>query len=128
MIWFCFVLFHINHCRLFNANSTLYIHIKYIWFSFVGFYGISTFVGNLIPNPFYILYIWFGLVLLYGISINAGCLMPNLIELSLRVSSIAIYQYQFNWASVIYLHTVKWSNSSIFKRLNSSSVISFYRI
>ena len=25
-----FVLWHINHCRLFNAKSSLYIHIKYM--------------------------------------------------------------------------------------------------
>ena len=47
------VLWHINHCRLFNAKSSLYIYIKYIWFGLVGFYGISTIVGYLMPNPFY---------------------------------------------------------------------------
>ena len=31
-IWFGWVLWHINHCRLFNAKSSLYIYIKYIWF------------------------------------------------------------------------------------------------
>ena len=29
MIWF---LWHINHCRLFNAKSFLYTYIRYIWF------------------------------------------------------------------------------------------------
>ena len=53
MIWFGWVLWHINHCRLFNAKSSLYIYIKYIWFGLVGFYGISTIVGYLMPNPFY---------------------------------------------------------------------------
>ena len=47
------VLWHINHCRLFNTKSSLYIYIKYIWFGLVGFYGISTTVGYLIPNPLY---------------------------------------------------------------------------
>ena len=28
--WFGWVLWHINHCRLFNAKSFLYIYIKYI--------------------------------------------------------------------------------------------------
>ena len=42
---FDYVLWHINHCRLFNAKSYLYIYIKYIWFGLVGFYGISTIVG-----------------------------------------------------------------------------------
>ena len=47
------VLWHINHCRLFNAKSSLYIYIKYSWFGWVGFYGISTIVGYLMPNPLY---------------------------------------------------------------------------
>ena len=29
-VWFDFVLWHINHCWLFNAKSSLYIYIKYI--------------------------------------------------------------------------------------------------
>ena len=36
MIWFGLVLWHINHCRLFNAKSFLNIYIKYIWFGLVG--------------------------------------------------------------------------------------------
>ena len=60
MIWFGWVLWHINHCRLFNAKSSLYIYTKYIWFGLVGFYGISTIVGYLMPNPFYTyINIWF---------------------------------------------------------------------
>ena len=36
MIWFGCVLWLINHCRLFNAKSSLHIHIKYmIWFGCV---------------------------------------------------------------------------------------------
>ena len=31
-IWFGWVLWHINHYRLFNARSGLYIYIRYIWF------------------------------------------------------------------------------------------------
>ena len=50
------VLWHINHCRLFNAKSSLYIYIKYIWFGFVWFYGVSTIVGYLMPNPFIYIY------------------------------------------------------------------------
>ena len=30
MIWFGWVLRHINHCRLFNVKSFLYIYIKYM--------------------------------------------------------------------------------------------------
>ena len=105
--WFRF-LWHINPCRLFNAKSSLYIYIKYIWFGWVGFYGISTIVDYLMPNPLYtyisnmiwfgwvlwhinpcrlfnaksslyiyIKYIWFGLVGFYGISTLVGYLMPN---------------------------------------------------
>ena len=51
MIWFGWVLRYINHCRLFNAKSSLYIYIKYIGFGLVGFYGISTIVDYLMPNP-----------------------------------------------------------------------------
>ena len=69
LVWFGLVLWHINHCRLFNAKSSLYIYIKYIWFGLVGFYGISTIVGYLMPNPIYTyisnIYglVWFGRVL-----------------------------------------------------------------
>ena len=62
MIWFGWLLWHINHCRLFNAESSSYIYIKYIGFGLVSldlvsldlvwFYGISTIVGYLIPDPF----------------------------------------------------------------------------
>ena len=62
MIWFGWVLWHINHYWLFNAKSSLYIYIKYIWFGLVGFYGISTIVGYLMSIPLYtyiyIKYIW----------------------------------------------------------------------
>ena len=36
MIWFGWVLRYINHCRLFNAKSSLYIYIKYdlVWLGF----------------------------------------------------------------------------------------------
>ena len=53
LIWFGWVIWHINHCRLFNAKSSLYIYIRYIWFGLVGLYGISTIVGYLMPNPLY---------------------------------------------------------------------------
>ena len=53
MIWFGLVLWHINHCRLFKAKSSLYIYFEYIGFGLVGFYGISTIVGYLMPNPLY---------------------------------------------------------------------------
>ena len=46
----------------------------------VGFYGISTIIGYLIPNPLYTYmfrYIGFGLVGFYGISTTVGYLMLN---------------------------------------------------
>ena len=53
MTWFGLVLWHINHCRLFNAKSSLFIYIKYIRFGLDEFYGISNIVGYLMPNPLY---------------------------------------------------------------------------
>ena len=53
MIWFGLSLWHINHYRLFNAKSSLYIYTKYIGFGLVAFYGISTIVGYLMPNILY---------------------------------------------------------------------------
>ena len=60
MICFGCVLWHINHCKLFNAKIYFYTYIKYMWFGLVGFYGISTIVGYIMPNPFctYILNIY----------------------------------------------------------------------
>ena len=52
-VWFGLFLWHINHCWLFNAKSFLCIYIRYIRFGLVEFYGISTIVGYLMPNPFY---------------------------------------------------------------------------
>ena len=42
---FGWVLWHIKHCWLFNEKSPFYIHIKYIGFTLVQFYGISTIVS-----------------------------------------------------------------------------------
>ena len=109
LIWYS--LWHINHRSLCNAKSSLCIYIKYIWFDWVKFYGISTIVGYLMPNPLhicliyriwlrqvlwhikhcslfnaksslhvriYLIYrIWLGWVGFYGISTIVGYLMPN---------------------------------------------------
>ena len=53
MIWFGWVLWFMNHCRLFNAKSSLYKYNKYIRFGLFWFDGISTIVGYLMPNPLY---------------------------------------------------------------------------
>ena len=107
LIWFGFMAY--QPFRLFNAKSCLCIYIKYIWFNLVWFYGISTIVSYLMPNPLYtyilniydliwfgfmayqpfrlfnaksclciyIKYIWFNLVWFYGISTIVSYLMPN---------------------------------------------------
>ena len=54
LVWFGLVLWHINHCRLYNPKFSLYVYIKYIRFSLFWFYSISTIVGYLMPNPLYI--------------------------------------------------------------------------
>ena len=77
MIWFGWFLWYINHCRLFNVKSSSCIYIKYMRFGLVRFYGISTIVDYLMPNPLYIYMIWFGLVGFYGISTIVGYLMLN---------------------------------------------------
>ena len=80
LIWLGWVLRHIKHCRLSNAKSSLYIYIRYIWFGLVWFYGISTIVVYLMPNPLYTYRLnIYDLVLVgfYGISTIVGYLMPN---------------------------------------------------
>ena len=51
MILIGWLLWHINHCRLFDTKSSLYIYVRYVLFGLVGFFGISTIVGYLMPNP-----------------------------------------------------------------------------
>ena len=53
MIWFGWVLWHINHCGLFNAKYSLFIYNKYIGFSLAWFYGTLTIEGYLMPNILY---------------------------------------------------------------------------
>ena len=52
-VWFSWVLWHNNNCKLFNAKYSLYIYIEYIRFGLVGFYDISTIVGYLMLNILY---------------------------------------------------------------------------
>ena len=42
MIWLGWGLWHINHCKLFNTKSSLYIYIKYMIFK----YYFSTFLNE----------------------------------------------------------------------------------
>ena len=53
MIWFGWVLWHIKHCSLFDAKSCLYIYIRYNDFGLVGFYDISSIVGYFMQNSVY---------------------------------------------------------------------------
>ena len=79
LVWLGFMTY--QPLWLFNVKSSLYIYIKYIGFGLVGFYGISTIVGYLMPTPLYtyiyIKYIGFGLVGFYGISTIVDYSMPN---------------------------------------------------
>ena len=58
----------------------MHICSKYIWFGLVGFYGISTLVGYLIPNPIYTyilnMYdlVWLGFMAYHT---PVGYLIPN---------------------------------------------------
>ena len=54
-----------------------YLQIYSKIFCLVEFYGISTIVGYLIPNPLYTYILAFGWVGFYGILTNVGYLMPN---------------------------------------------------
>ena len=51
LVWSCFMAY--QPCRLFNAKFTSCMYIKFIGFGLVGFYGISTIVGYVMPNPLY---------------------------------------------------------------------------
>ena len=72
-IWFGLVLWHINHYRLFNAKSSLHIHIKYIWFGLVLWHINHYRLFNAKSS----LYIRFGLVVFYSIATIVDYLMPN---------------------------------------------------
>ena len=37
----------------YSISTSLYIYVEYTWFGLVGFYGISTIVGDLMVNPLY---------------------------------------------------------------------------
>ena len=122
MIWCGWVLWHINHCRLFNAKSSLYIYIKYIWFGWVGFYGISTIVGYLMLNPLYT-YISniYGLVGFYGISmLNTLLYILNIYDLWIHFVDNII-----KWAWVIYC---AWLNGFKYSSHNLTSVICLHTV
>ena len=109
------VLWHINHCRLFNAKSSLYIYIKYIWFGLVDFYGVSTVVGYLMPNPLYTyilnIYdlVWFGWVLWhinYCRLFNAKSYLY--IKIRYMICKHILLIIFSNEPKLILFHTIKW--------------------
>ena len=72
------------------SQILFYIYIKYIRFGLVGFYGISTIVGYLMPNPLYtyVLNLYYLVWLFYGISTLVGNLMQILLILINTVNKI----------------------------------------
>ena len=131
MIWFGWLLWHINHCRLFNAKSSLYIYIKYIWFGFgwVLWHINHCRLFNTLSSFSYIKYVGFGLVDFHGISTIVGYLMPN--PLYTYISNIYMI-----WKPILlitslnkpelYLHSVKWLQVSLYNSHNLTSVICFH--
>ena len=98
MIWFGWVLWHINHCWLFNAKFSLYIYVEYIGFSLVGFYGMSTIVGYLMSS------------LLYTYILNIFMICKHILSLS------------------SFFHTVKWFQVLLYNRHNLTSVICLHTV
>ena len=108
MIWFGWVLWHINFYSLFNAKSSLYIYIKYIWFGWVGL-GLVLWHINLyrLFNAksslyIYIRYVWFGLAGFYGTTTIVGYLMLN--PLYIYILNI----YDLVWLGMIWFGWVWW--------------------
>ena len=82
MIWFGWVLCHINHCRLFYAKSSLYIYIYIYIRKDLVWLGFREIIHRWLFNAkaslyIYVKYIWFGLIGFYGISTIVGYLMLN---------------------------------------------------
>ena len=86
LLCFALILWYINHCWLFKVKSCFYIYIKYI---------ICRYAQLNEPT-----------VLILTIQFSKS-------QQTSMVPSIATDHWLFNLTSVICLHTVKWSNSSI---------------
>ena len=100
------VLWHINHCWLFNVKSSLYIYIKCIWFGLFGFYGISTILIYLMSNPVftYVFNRWFE---------NTFC---RYIRLNDPIVLFLTIQFFISQLHVICLHPVQMSNCAIWPK------------
>ena len=102
LVWYGMILWHINHCRLSNAKSSLYIYIKYIWFGLVWFYGISTIVGYLMPNLLYIyiyIYIYIYDLVWYSLWHINHCRLSN------AKSSLYIY-IKYIWFGLVWFYGI----------------------
>ena len=85
--WFSFIAYW-----LFNAKSSLYIYTKYIGFSLVEFYGISTIAGYLMLNPLYIyIYIYIYIYVCVCVCIHEVHTIP--------------FKTFFAWALLVIVHT-----------------------
>ena len=112
MVWFGLVLWHIDHCWLFDANSFLYIYIEYLGFGFVGFLWCINYcwLFNATSSLYiYIKYIGFGLVRFYGASSIVVHLMPNTFHIYIKyiISKQILKNNFWNKPELLFLYTVK---------------------
>ena len=108
------VLWHINYCWSFNAKSSFYIHIRYMWFGFVWFYGIPTIVGYLMTNSVFTYMLDIFYFQLYSIaSVN-------------KVQWFQMLQFitdnSIKYQSFVYTHLNNQTNSSIIQLICLHSV------
>ena len=106
LVWFGLVLWHINHCRLFNAKSSLYIYIKYIWFGLVLWHINNCRLFNAKSSFYiYILNIWF---------VNTFCRFTQLNDQTLLILTIqlTISQKKLNSSKYCYVSLTIQSNIS----------------
>ena len=147
MIWFGCVLCYINDCQLFNAKSSLYIYIKYIWFGLGRFYSISTIAGYLMSNRLHTSILnKYNLVWLDFMAYQ----LPNQLCQILFIHIYQIYMIWFGWVlrhiydcglsnaefysyiyikymickHILWIHTVKWSVLflTIFSAISNNSI------
>ena len=89
MIWFAVVLWHINHCRLFTAKSSLSVYINkwlgLVWFGLVLWHINYCWLFNAKSSLYIYIYIWFGLQWFYDISTIVGYLTPNIYTYILKI-------------------------------------------
>ena len=115
MICLGWVLWHINHCRLFNAKSSLYIYIKYIYFAWVGFYAISTIVSYLISDIYDLLTHFVDNISEWAWA-NFICIQLNgfkycnitAIFIYLHTQFVGIFNFKWVWICMAIIFSVKW--------------------